>query len=93
MAELTREYYPDNTIKSEVFEINGQREGEYKEYYNQEELKSLYDYNPDKYNNPQIYIICNYVNGQLEGEYKQYRINGQLYEIRNYVNGVYIPRY
>ena len=32
MSELKRTYYKNNVLKSEVFEINGKREGEYKIY-------------------------------------------------------------
>jgi antitoxin component YwqK of YwqJK toxin-antitoxin module len=33
MAEVKREYYNSGELRSEVFEINGKKEGEYKTYY------------------------------------------------------------
>ena len=55
MSELKRTYYKNNVLKSEVFEINGKREGEYKIYYK----------------NGQIQMIRNYVNGKKNGEYRE----------------------
>ena len=44
--------------------------GEYKNYYENGQLKEIYNYN----------------NGLLNGEYKSYHENGQLKEIYNYKN-------
>jgi antitoxin component YwqK of YwqJK toxin-antitoxin module len=59
MTELKRTYYADGELKSEVFEINGKKEGELKIYYK----------------NGQIMISCNYINGYINGEYKEYYEN------------------
>ncbi len=59
---LKYEYYLTGELYSEVFVINGKREGEYKSYYK----------------DGNIWIICNYINDIIHGEYKQYHQNGKL---------------
>ncbi len=68
MAELRRQYYLTGELYSEVFIINGKKEGQFRSYYP----------------NGTLCIICNYVNGKINGEYKQYHQNGQLNVISNY---------
>ncbi len=70
MSELTREYYHRGELYSEVFMINGKKEGEYRSYYP----------------NGKLCIICNYVNDKIIGEYKQYHQNGQLNVIAQYID-------
>ncbi len=47
------------------------RKGEYREYYD----------------NGQLREACNYIDGKIEGEYREYYDNGQLYIICNYIDG------
>ena len=60
MATEQREYYPSGKLKSVWFEINGKKEGEYKEYHIM---------------NGQIWKNYNYVNGKKHGEQKHYYEN------------------
>ena len=48
MAEVKREYYESGKLKSECFEINGKKNGEYKRYHQ----------------NGQLNIICSYIDGK-----------------------------
>ena len=48
MAEVKRTYYESGELESECFEINGKKNGEYKEYYE----------------DGQLYIICSYIDGK-----------------------------
>ena len=41
MAEVKRTYYPSGKLQSEVFDINGKRNGEYKEYYENGQLSYI----------------------------------------------------
>ncbi len=72
-VKVKRTYYDSGKLKQEWFEINGIKQGEYKEYWE----------------NGKLYEICNYVNGKKEGETKWYHMDGQLFKICNYVNGKY----
>ena len=56
MAELKREYYSSGELLSEVYMINGKKEGVSKNYYK----------------NGQIEVITNYVNDKKNGHYKEY---------------------
>jgi antitoxin component YwqK of YwqJK toxin-antitoxin module len=47
MAEVKRTYYMNGELESEVFEINGKRNGEYKSYHE----------------NGELHVICSYENG------------------------------
>ena len=44
MAEFKRTYYETGELKSEWFEINGKKNGEYKQYYENGQLKKIYNY-------------------------------------------------
>ena len=72
MAKVVRTYYDheQTKLKEEYYEINGKKEGIYKEYYN----------------NGQLNVVCNYIDDKLNGEYKIYLCDGQLYEICNYID-------
>jgi antitoxin component YwqK of YwqJK toxin-antitoxin module len=72
MAKVVRTYYDNEQtkLKEEYYEINGKKEGIYKEYYN----------------NGQLNVVCNYIDDKLNGEYKIYLCDGQLYEICNYID-------
>ena len=48
MAEVNRTYYKTGELKSECFEINGKKNGEYKRYHQ----------------NGQLNIICSYIDGK-----------------------------
>ena len=52
MAEVKRTYYNNGELESEVFLLNGKRNGEYKEYHM----------------NGQLYWICSYIDDKLYGE-------------------------
>ena len=65
MSLLKRTYFDSGELDSEVIEINGKKEGEYKKYYS----------------NGNLCIVCNYINDTQNGQYKEYHSNGQLYKI------------
>ena len=64
MAKVVRRYYDKEKTKlyEEYYEVNGKKEGEYKQYWDNERL----------------YNICNYIDGKINGEYKLYNENGQF---------------
>ena len=68
-----RTYYdPEKTqLESEVFMMNGKKEGVYKSYHEK----------------GQLFQKVNYINGKREGIYKSYHDNGQLLEEINYIDG------
>jgi antitoxin component YwqK of YwqJK toxin-antitoxin module len=101
MQDVERTYYPSGELKSEVFVVNGKRNGEYKLY-----RETGCDYNNmssiDSFG--KLHIICTYVDGKRNGEYKEYfkkrvalyedeKCNsqtdsfGQLYIICTYIDG------
>ncbi len=103
MAKVHREYYMSGKLQSEVFILNGKKEGEFKFYYENVyesinfigQLCKICNYTDNKLNgeykeyymNGQLYKICNYINDKINGEYKEYYINGQLRCIFYYDNG------
>lgn len=70
---MQRKYYDTGELKSEVFVIDGKKEGKCKVYYS----------------NGNINVICNYVNNKLNGEYINYFCNtpGQIYDIGYFLDG------
>jgi len=64
---IIQEYFDGNNLKK-YFIFNDKKEGEYKHYWE----------------NGQLREICNYKDGKKEGTYKEYYENGQLREIYNY---------
>ena len=74
-----KQLYRSGKLKSEFFIVNYKKEGEYKEYYETNDVRGS------------LKIICNYVDGEIHGEYKRYfkseGNNEQLEEIYYYVNG------
>ena len=67
-----REYYDEEKyiLNSEVFMLNGKKEGMYKSYYK----------------NGQLMNEINYIDDKKEGIYKSYFLNGQLMVETNYIN-------
>jgi len=60
MSEVKRTYYESGKLKTEVFLINGKKNGEEKLYYE----------------NGQLEEICSYIDDKMHGEYKTYYENG-----------------
>ena len=58
-------------LREEYYEIDGKKEGVYKSYYDNGQLKE----------------ICNYIDGKRNGKYKLYHYNGYLDVICNYIDG------
>lgn len=103
MGEFIREYYitDDNLtgrLKSDVFVINGQKEGLYTIYYNTGELLQVYSYVDDKMHgeyksyyksqsNSQPYEICTYINDKRHGLYTLYGTDGNIIRTVEYVDG------
>jgi antitoxin component YwqK of YwqJK toxin-antitoxin module len=69
---VIRTYYDNEKTKlhEEYFEVNGKKEGIYKQYWKNGNLKE----------------ICNYINGEMNGIYKLYYETGPLFRICNYIN-------
>ncbi len=71
---IQRYYYSNGKLKSKVLLNNGKKEGKYKEYFQNGEIK----------------IICNYINdmidNKLEGKYTEYFSDGTLYKCYYYIN-------
>jgi len=67
-----REYYDEkkNILKSEVFMINGKKEGIYNSYHE----------------NGQLCEEINYIDNKMNGIYKSYWKNGQLMIETNYID-------
>ena len=68
---ISKEYYNDGQVKSELLCKEGELNGISKFFYESGELKSE----------------MNYINGTLEGKAKSYYKNGELKSIENYKNG------
>ena len=73
LCGVYREYYDkDNTkIESEVFMMNGKKEGVYKSYHK----------------NGKLWKEVNYIDNKRNGIYKKYYDNGQLWKEVNYIDG------
>lgn len=72
MAEVKRTYYASRNLRSECFVINGKKEGEYKLYFDDPELK--------------LKGLFNYIDDKLNGKYIEYHTNGQMSSILDYRN-------
>jgi antitoxin component YwqK of YwqJK toxin-antitoxin module len=70
MTELKRTYYESGNIESEVFIINGKKEGYYKKYYENENIE----------------LIFPYIDNKLNGYCKRYGTTGNLHYICNMTN-------
>ena len=100
MAEVVRTYYDNGKLKSEVYMINGKKNGIYKDYYINGQLDIICSYIDDKrigelkgyYKDGQLEIICSYIDGKKNGEYKYYYISGNLQRKYNNVDGKMIKR-
>jgi len=89
-------YYDNEKTKimEKYYELNNQKEGEYKSYHANGQLLEICNYKNNKkegefiyyYENGQIELICNYKDGEIDGEYKEYYINGNLKELCTYKN-------
>ena len=94
---IVRKYHDKKRtiLHKEYFMVNGKIEGEYKTYYDNGKLDSVYNFVNGKmegeykeyYSTGELQLICNYVNGKIEGEYKSYHRNGKIERLCNYVNG------
>ena len=90
---VVRDYYDEDKIKlsNTYYIFNGKKEGEYKEYWANEQLNLIRNYKNGNLEGEyklyredgQLNLICNYKNGNLEGKYKLYWEDGQLYLICN----------
>lgn len=98
---VIREYYNEDEtrLKAEYFEINGIKEGEYKEYHIDGELQYICNYHYGikegecreyYYFDKQLYRISHYINNQRQGECREYWENGQIRYIYKYVNDVLV---
>ena len=62
MSEVIKTYHYTGELKSEVYYVNGKKNGEYKKYYE----------------NGQLWEICSYTNDKKNEKYKMYDNNGEL---------------
>ena len=74
MAKVVRTYHDTGELQSEVYMINGKKNGMYKEYYR----------------NGQLWKIFSYIDDKLNGEYKRYYSSGQLNIICSYTDDNHI---
>ena len=76
---VVRTYYDkeQTKLKEEYFQVNGEKEGIKKFYYDNGKLSS----------------IVNYINNYMDGEFKAYYSNGMIEMIANYNNGIMIGEY
>ncbi len=70
---VVREYHDleEKKLKSEVFVVNGKKEGPYKSYHE----------------NGQLRVEVNYIDGLEQGIKKSYHYNGQLMREVNFIDG------
>jgi antitoxin component YwqK of YwqJK toxin-antitoxin module len=95
LPQVIRTYYETEELREEYFQLNGNKEGEYKSYHKNCNLWIICNYVDDKrngerksyYDNGNLYEIYNYVNDKYNGEYKRYYENGNIFLICNYVDG------
>ena len=62
MAQTVRTYYESGELRSEHFELNGKKNGEFKSYHK----------------NGQLCFICSFIDGITNGETKEYTSTGEL---------------
>lgn len=77
MAELKRTFYDSGELRSECFEINGNKNGICKIYYKEGILK----------------IQCNFIDNKLNGEFLRYNKDNIIKEICYYTNNVLCGSY
>ena len=92
MAEVKREYYKTGELKSECFEINDRKNGEYKKYYENGSELSLDNSKRKNLSSTdsfgQLKEICSYIDGGINGEYKRYYESGKILNICSYIGGI-----
>jgi antitoxin component YwqK of YwqJK toxin-antitoxin module len=104
MALLKQNFFKNKQLKQEFFENNYKKEGEYKEYFYNGQIKISCNYIDDKLNgeyteyfdNGQIKISCNYIDDKLNDEYKEYYFISQnlLWKLlSNIINNIQINKY
>ena len=89
----TNNYTQTKLLYYEYFVFNGKKNGTYKAYYENGQLREICNYKDGKkeggnikyYNDGCIRIICNYKNDKLEGEYNKY-YDGKLFQKSFYKN-------
>ncbi len=94
---VVRTYYDEEktNVKEEYFTMNGKKEGIYKSYYNDGQLRAEVNYIDGLqqgifklyYINGQLWNEVNYINGLRQGILKSYHSNGQLWDELNYIDG------
>lgn len=85
-VQISKKYYDDGTLKTEISVKNKKKNGPAKKYYSTGELHTLVNYvNNIKegeaiwyYRNGQPYRVTNYNNGKIDGIRKYYYENGLL---------------
>ncbi len=97
---IVRTYYDNQKtkLKEEYFEVNGKKEGEYKEYYENGQLLRICNYINEKKEGPYreyhingaLRIFCNYVNNMIKGEYKEYYMDKKVDELREFIGRQFI---
>ena len=85
MAEVIKTYHPTGVLESEVFVINGKKNGEYKSYW-EDSCFSRHKNMSSTDSFGQLMEIVLYIDDKEIGEYKSYHRNGQLREIFSYIN-------
>ena len=91
-------HHTKKVIRCKFFRFNGKKEGEYKEYDCDGQLRNIYNYKNGKlegehreyYPNGRLYKICNYKNNQKEGKYEEYDKNLQIYKLYNFIKGTIV---
>jgi antitoxin component YwqK of YwqJK toxin-antitoxin module len=94
MAEVVKTYYDTGELLSEVYMVNGKKNGIYKKYHKNGQLWMICSYIDDKKNGEykrywwsgQLKQICSYTDDKKNGESKYYHNNGQLWEICSYID-------
>lgn len=86
---------PDEVEKQGQYNNKGEKTGEWKEYHENGQLKSIGQYESDKKtgewrkyrDDGQLHVIGEFENGEENGEWKYYYKNGQLFSIGKYKHG------
>jgi len=94
---VERTFYTNSfTLKSEVYILNGKKNGIYRSFHENGQIYEESNYLDGKLNgikntynkNGNIESECIYIDGKENGIYKEYRITGELWYEINFLNGI-----
>ena len=90
-------YYPNGNIEFEINFLNGEKNGQWTEYFRNGSIKFIYQYEDNKrvyekgfFKNGNPHFEHNLVNLEIDGQRKVYSENGELLFIEQYKEGIFV---